>query len=207
MKALPASVQRWAILLLPPICLLVACWIVVPRQNKLRETKKNIEAAEKEMQHYVAQLEVIRALPPKPTVATLAMTNTEQSNFLRALSQLCYKTGNKILSLDSLAPQQISQGPVPVGTSAPKGPKSEGGLPPEITPIKSTIKFEGNFQSLREFLKVVQGSRRLISLTECRVGSAEGGFPNLLTSLTITRYVDTPPHLLPKPAAAPNKKT
>jgi hypothetical protein len=203
MKALPASVQRWAIILLPPICLLVACWVVVPRQNKLRDTKKNIESAQKEMAHYVTQLEVIRALPPKPTVATLPMTNPEQSNFLRALTQLCYKTGNKILALDSLAPRQAPKGPTPIGTAAPK--KVDTGFPPEITPIKSTIRFEGDFQSLRQFLKALEKSRRLISLTECKIGSADGGFPNLLTSLTITRFVDTPPHLLPKPAAAPNK--
>ena len=40
--------------------------------------------------HDVTQLEVIRALPPNPTFATLPMTNPEQSNFLRALSLLCY---------------------------------------------------------------------------------------------------------------------
>src|SRR5688572_30813704 len=190
MKALPASVQRWAIILLPPICLLVACWVVVPRQNKLRATNKNIEAANKEMSHYTAQLEVIRALPPKPTVATMPMTNPEQSNFLRALAQLCFKTGNRILAVDSLAPQQFTQGPTPIGAAAAKNPQSAGGMPAEITPIKSTIKFEGDFQSLREFLQSLQRSRRLISLTECRIGSAEGGLPHLMTSLTITRYVE-----------------
>ncbi len=205
MKALPASVQRWAIILLPPICLLVACWVVVPRQNKLRATHKNIQAADKEMAHYTAQLEVIRALPPKPTVATMPLTNPEQSNFLRALSQLCFKTGNRILGIDSLATKDMTMGPTPIGSSAPKNAQIAGAMPPEITPIKSTIKFEGDFQSLREFLQSLQRSRRLISLTECRIGSAEGGFPNLMTSLTITRYVDTPPHLIPKPAAGNNK--
>ena len=207
MKSLPASVQRWAIILLPPICLLVACWVIVPRQSKLRQTKKNIESAQKEMQHYVGQLEVIRHLPPKPTVATLPMTNPEQSNFLRALAKLCYQTGNKIVAIDSLASEVKAQGPTPIGTAQPQNPLQTSGLPAEITAIKSTIKFEGNFISLREFLKTLQKSRRLISLSECRIGAAEGGFPQLMTSLTITRYVDTPPHLLPKAVPDQQKKT
>src|SRR5687767_11295567 len=136
MKALPASVQRWAIILLPPICLLVACWVVVPRQNKLRTTHKNSQSTDKEMQHYTQQLEVIRALPPKPTVATLAMTNTEQSNFLRALSELCFKTGNRILGIDQLGSQAATQGPVPMGSRAPKNKDNAAALPAEITPIK-----------------------------------------------------------------------
>lgn len=207
MKSMPASVQRWAIILLPPISLLVACWVVVPRQNKLSATRKNIQAADKEMVHYTRQLEVIRSLPPKPTVATLPMTNPEQSNFLRALAQLCSTTGNRIVAVDSLAPRTIGMGPVPIGTAAPKAQQNPYGLAPEITPIKSTIKFEGDFEGLRHFLKALQKSRRLISLTECKIGSGEGGFPYLMTSLTITRFVDTPAHLIPKPSPDGKAKT
>jgi len=196
MKAIPAAVQRWAAFLLPPLSILVCCIVMVPRQNKLRQVHREIQTARASVQHYLQQLEAIRSLPPDPVVATLPMTEEEQSDFLRGLSTLCSRSGNHILSVASLG---AAPPPPPPPPGSPPPVNSEGALPPGVVGIKSTIMFQGSFKSLRTFLNGLKASRRLISMAECRIGAGEGGFPNLQTTLTVTRYVDAPA----APATAP----
>ncbi len=197
MKSIPASVQRWAVILMPPLALLVCCMVMMPKQNKLRDVNKEIRVTEASVQQFLAQLKAISDLPPDPDIASLPATKEEQTNFLRGLSQLCTQTGNKILSVTSLA--------APPGPAGPPAP-GDVGLPPDVQAIKSTVVFEGNFQSMRRFLAGLSGSRRLISMVECRIGPGLGGYPTIDTTLTVTRYVDVLSSAAP-PAPAPAPKS
>jgi hypothetical protein len=198
LKLIPASVQRWFTILLPPVALLVCCWAMVPRQNKLQDLRRQIRTAERGIRDYTIKLKAISDLPPDPRIATLPMTKQEQSDFLRGLSGLCIRTGNRIMSVSSLA--ALPPPPPPPPGSPASAPPPAGALPPDVVEIKSTISFEGNFTSLRAFLYGLHRSRRLISMGECRIGLGQGGYPNLSTTLTITRYVDAPIATSPSPA-------
>ena len=95
------------------------------------------------------------------------------------------------VKVDLVKPAPPPPPPPPPGTAAPVVP-GEPGLPPDVQAIKSTIVFEGSFQSLRRFLAGLHNSRRLVSLVECRIGPGVGGYPVIDTTLTVTRYVDPP---------------
>lgn len=202
LNIIPAPVQRWITILLPPVSLLVCCWVMVPRQNKLRDLRQQIKTADAGIRDYTEKLRAISSLPPDARIASLTMTKQEQSDFLRGFSGLCYRTGNRILSVSSLAAPAAAP-PPPPGSPAPPPPPA-GALPSDVVAIRSTIIFEGSFTSLRAFLYGLQQSRRLISMSECRIGLGQGGYPNLATSLTITRYVDAVPTTA-TPQASPAK--
>src|SRR5579872_2907168 len=102
MKNLPAPVQRWLTLLLPPFALLVCCVVMVPRHKKMRQIEREIRTVQAGIQDYRVKLAAISDLPTDPRVATLPMTREEQSDFLRGLSELCSRTGNRLLSANSL---------------------------------------------------------------------------------------------------------
>jgi len=191
MSNLPAGVQRWLMLLLPPFAVLILCAVMVPRQNKLRKTNEEIRATQKQIQVYLKQLEDIRNLPPDPKVASLPMTRQEQSDFLRGLSALCAKTGNRIMSVTALAAPPPPDSKAQAAPSDPQ--KKDSNLPPGILEIKSSITFEGTFRELRSFLAGVKQSKRLVALSDIRLDMAHTGYPNLQTSLTVGRYVDAPP--------------
>lgn len=187
---IPATAQRWIAILLPPFSLLVCCAVMVPRHNKLKVVEKDIRVTQAGIQDYLNKLEAIRSLPKDPRIATLPMTKQEQSDFLRGLSTVCNRTGNRLLNVASLA--AMIPPPPPPGAPPPPAPPP-GSLPADVIEVKSTIVFEGNFASLRAFLAGLQRSTRLISLTDCRIGPGQGGFPNLQTTLSVSRYVDLPP--------------
>ncbi len=199
MKFLPPVLQRWMVILLPPLSILVCCMVIMPRHNKLNEVNKNIKTAQAGVSMYLAQLKAISDLPPDPTIATMPMSKPEQTAFLRNLSQICNRTGNKMIAVGALA--ALPQAPLPQGTAPP--PNANGGLPMDVTAIKSSLVFEGNFASLRSFLSELKTQRRLVSLNECRVSPGDGGYPKLRTTVTVTRYVDSP---APPPAAPANPK-
>lgn len=202
MKSLPAPVQRWLTILMPPLVILICCIVMVPRQNRLRQINQDIRATQAEIQKYLRQLEAISSLPPDPKIASLPFTRQEQSDFLRGLSTLCNRTGNRMLSVAALAPKPPPPPPPP---GAPKPPPTPDTLPEDVIAIDSTIVFEGSFTSLRSFLRGLQRSQRLISMTDCRISTGEGGYPNLQTSLTVTRYVDKPETTAPGAPPTPNK--
>lgn len=202
MGSLPVPVQKWLMILLPPICIAICCFVVIPKQKKLRKIEEETRATAVQQKQYLEKLAAISDLPKDPRVATLPMTKEEQSNFLRGLSQLCTQSGNKIISVAALAAAPPAPAPPP-GTTAPA--PAAGALPPEVVEIKSTIMFEGNFVSLREFLGGLQQSRRLISLADCRIGPAQTGYPVVQTSLSIVRYVDNPALAAPAAQPAPPK--
>jgi hypothetical protein len=209
LQSLPASVQRLLIFILPPISLFVCCLVLIPRHNKVREVHDEIAKTRASIQTYIMQLNTIKELPPSPKIATLPMDEQEQSDFLRGINTLCSRTNNRMISITSLAaPKQSPPPPPPApagGANAQKkaAPKDPSALPPDVIEIKTTLIFEGSFHSLRSFLFGLQRSQRLISLSDCRIGIGEGGYPNLQTALTIVRFVDAPNSAgAPKPAPA-----
>jgi hypothetical protein len=191
MTNLPAPVYKWLTLLLPPLSILICCLVMVPRQNKLQTIRRETVACRASIEDYLNKLQAISNLPPDPKIATLPMTKQEQSDFLRGLSRLCTQTGNRLIAISALAPPPPSP-PPPPGSPPPQNTQGVAELPPGVTEIKSTIRFEGSFKSLRAFLIGVQRSARLVSLADCRVLLGQGGYPNLETQLTVARYVDTP---------------
>lgn len=206
MRALPAPVQRWLAILLPPLALLVCCFVMVPRHKKMQQLQADIKATQASIADYQNKLRAIANLPKDPRVATLPMTKQEQSDFLRDLSGMCGRNGNKLLTIGSLAPTI----PAPPPPGAP--PPPPGALPADVLEVKSTMTFEGDFTSLRKFLATLQDFPRLISLTDCRIGPGHDGYPMLMTTLTVSRYVDLPKPAAPAPATtaatgAPGKTT
>lgn len=199
MKVLPPAVQRWLVILLPPLSILVCCMVIVPRHNKLKEVNKNIKSAQAGVAMYLSQLKAISDLPPDPTIATLSLSKQEQTDFLRSLAQLCTSSGNKMISVGSLAAQPPAPAPAG-GSNAVPAAQANGGLPADVTAIKSSMVFEGNFNSLKAFLSELRAQRRLVSLNECRVTPGDGGYPKLRTTVTVTRYVDSPVPVAPAPA-------
>src|SRR5437763_6480000 len=149
MRSLPPAVQRALVILLPPLSILVCCMVIVPRHNKLGETEKSIKDTQAGVRMYLAQLKAISDLPPDPTIASLPASKQEQSDFLRGLTQLCAQTGNKMVHINSLAAGPIAPPPA-AGSSAAPAPATT--LPVDVLPIKSTVGFEGSFQSLQKFL-------------------------------------------------------
>lgn len=198
LRYMPPAVQRWLTILLPPLALLTCCMVMVPRHNRMRKAEKDIKATQASINDYLTKLKAISDLPKDPRVASLPATKQEQTDFLRGLSGLCVHTGNRLLNVNALSAPPPPP-PAPAGTPAPAAPP-EGSLPPDVLEIKSTVIFEGSFQSLRALLASLQQSNRLVSLTDCRVGAGPGGFPNLQTTLSVSRYVDVP---LPPPAPGP----
>lgn len=206
MSSLPVRVQRALLLLLPPLAIAICFFVLIPRQKKLRQIDRELQATQALQTQYLQKLDAIRDLPKDPRIATLPMTREEQSNFLRGLSHLCAESGNKIVSVSALAAAPPAPAPPP-GTTPP--PPAAGALPPDVVEIKSTIVFEGTFVSLRDFLAGLGRSRRLISMADCRIGAAQSGFPVIQTSLSVVRYVDnpTPPPAAPGAPAAGGQKT
>ena len=202
MGALPAPIQRLLTFLVPVAALCVCAAVVLPRQARLRETDRQIAATRVEIRRYIAQIESIRNLPPDPMIASLPETKQEQTTFLRGVTALCARTGNHITSVQSLAPSE----PPKDAPNAKKTPSPDD-LPADVTAIKSTITFVGDFRSLQKFLGGLTHTRRLISLTDCRVECSERCYPKLTTTVSLTRYVDngaaaaTAP---PAPATAAN---
>lgn len=192
MGSLPAPVQRALMFVLPPLAIAICCFVLIPRQKKLRSIESDIRTTAVLQRQYLDKLEAIRGLPADPRVATLPMTKEEQSNFLRGLAHVCTQAGNKIVSVTALAAAPAPPPPPPGSSPAAPPPGAPALLPADVTEIKSTIVFEGTFLSLRDFLAGLQRSRRLISLADCRIGAAQAGFPIVQTSLSIVRYVDNP---------------
>jgi len=120
----------------------------------------------------LTKLKAISTLPEEPKVATLPFTKQEQSDFLRGLTNLCQRSGNRFVSVTSLAAPPPPKAP-PAGAASP--PPDPDALPSDVTEIKSTITFEGNYQTLRAFLGGVQRSQRLVSLSDCHVLPAQAG--------------------------------
>jgi hypothetical protein len=193
---MPPVVQRWLTILLPPLALLTCCMVMVPRHNRMRKAERDIKATQASIQDYLVKLKAISDLPKDPRIASLPATKQEQTDFLRGLAMLCARTGNKLLNVNALSAPPPAP-PPPAGSPPPAAPAA-GSLPSDVMEIKSTVIFEGNFQSLRALLGTIQESSRLVSLSECRIGPGAGGFPNLQTTLTVSRYVDIP---APAPAA------
>lgn len=203
MGSLPAPLQRALMILLPPLAIGVCCFVVIPRQKKLHQIEDEIKATSVLQKQYLEKLAAISDLPKDPRIATMPMTKEEQTLFLRGLSQLCTQTGNKIISVAALAAPPPPP-PPPPGQPAP--PPAPGAMPPDVVEIRSTIVFEGNFLSLRDFLSGLQRARRMISLADCRIGPGLNGYPIVQTSLSIIRYVDNPAAVQPAaPAAQPVK--
>ena len=86
MRALPASVQRWVAIILPPLCIAVCCFVMIPRHNRLRDTERQIVVAKAGVQDYLVKLRAISDLPPDPKIASLPLNKPEQSAFLRDLA-------------------------------------------------------------------------------------------------------------------------
>ncbi len=194
MKHLPPALQRWLTLLTPPLAVLICCAVMVPRQNKLRTTRIETAKTEADIRTYLKKVEEIKGLPPNPTIATLPLTGQEQSDFLRGLTTLCLRTGNRILTVASLAPPPPSsvvtaQPAASSGTAQPQQPV----LPDGVLEINSTITFEGTYTSLRSFLAGLKQSRRLIALNECKIDTSGKGYPLLQSTVSVARYVDAPP--------------
>ena len=202
MRYIPPAVQRWLTVLLPPLALLTCCFVMVPRHNRMRQAEKDITATLASIQDYLGKLRAISDLPRDPRVASLPATKLEQTDFLRGLSTLCSRTGNRLLTVNALSAPPPAP-PPPPGSPPPPAP-TQGALPSDVLEIKSTIMFEGGFQSLRAFLAILQQSNRLVSLSDCRIGPGPGGFPNLQTTLSVSRYVDVPQTAGSAPAAPVN---
>jgi len=168
--------------------------------------KQGHQNGKSQVENYLRQLKAISDLPPDPMIASLPMNKQEQSDFLRGLSTLCSRTGNRIMSIQSLAavppPPTAAQQPNSAPQNNVQPGAAAGDIPADIVPIKSTIAFEGDFNGLRAFLGGLERSRRLISMSECRIGNGHPSFPILHTTLTITRYVDAPPGSVATPASA-----
>jgi hypothetical protein len=194
MRHLPPAVQRWLTLLLPPFAVLICCAVMVPRQNRLRQTRIEIAKADAQIHTYMRQLQAIKSLPPDPMIATLPMTGQEQSDFLRGLTALCVRSRNRIISVSSLAAPAPSSTPA-TQTASNKDSKDlkAGALPEGVLEINSSITFEGTFSSLRSFLAGLKQSRRLIGLNECKIDVSSKGYPILQTTVSVARYVDAPP--------------
>lgn len=191
MGSLPAPVQRWLTILLPPLALLVCCLVILPRQNTLRKTNQDIRATKAQIKDYTGKLAAIRNLPKDPEIATLPMTKQEQSDFLRGLTTLCTRSGNRIVSILSLSAPPASPDAAKDG-DAKKKDAQPSDLPSDVMGISSTVTFEGTFKSLRSFLALLQGAQRLVSMDSCRIVQGRGGYPILQTTLTVVRYVDAP---------------
>jgi hypothetical protein len=204
LRHLPPALHRWITILLPPIALLTCCFVMVPRHNRMREAEKSIITTQASIQDYLSKLKAISDLPKDPRIASLPATKQEQTDFLRGLSIACSRTGNRLLNVNALSAPPPAP-PPPAGSPAPP-PPAEGGLPADVQEIRSTVIFEGNFRSLRAFLATLQGSSRLVSLSDCRIGPGQGGFPNLMTTLNVSRYVDVPQAPAPPPAPANGEK-
>lgn len=201
MRQMPPIVQRWMTILLPPMALLTCCMVMVPRHNRMRKAERDIKSTQASIQDYLVKLKAISDLPKDPRIASLPATKQEQTDFLRGLAMLCAQTGNKLLNVNALSAPPPPP-PPPAGSPPPAAAPGAGSLPPDVQEIKSTVIFEGSFQSLRALLGVIQDSNRLVSLSECRVGAGPGGFPNLQTTLTVSRYVDIAAPVPATPAAS-----
>ena len=204
LRHLPPALHRWITILLPPLALLTCCFVMVPRHNRMREAEKSIIATQASIQDYLGKLKAISDLPKDPRIASLPATKQEQTDFLRGLSMVCSRTGNRLLNVNALSAPPPA--PPPPAGSPPPPPPAEGGLPADVQEIRSTVIFEGNFRSLRAFLATLQRSSRLVSLSDCRIGPGPGGFPNLMTTLNVSRYVDVPQAPAPPPAPANGEK-
>ena len=208
MSNLSPKVQRWLMFIMPPLSLLVCCIVMVPRQNHLRQLGKDIRETDKQIAIYLEKREAIKGLPPDPKIATLPMNREEQSNFLRGLAEVCTHTQNTIMTVASLAPPTLDQYVASLkssksGSKNKKKDEAVGALPPGVLEVKSVITFEGTYTSLRAFLAALKESRRMIALTDCKITIGKDGYPRLLTSVTVARYVDAPPEYLeaePKPS-------
>lgn len=202
MSNLSPKAQKWLMFILPPLSLLVCSMVMVPRQNHLRKLGKEIRDTDKQIAVYLQKREAIKGLPPDPKIATLPMNREEQSNFLRGLAEVCTRTQNTIMSVASLAPPTLDQylSSLKSSKSGTKDKKKKdeapGALPPGVLEVKSIITFEGTYTSLRAFLAALKNTRRMIALTDCRITIGKDGYPKLLTSVTVARYVDAPPEYL-----------
>ena len=194
MKIIPPSVLRWLAILMPPVSILALVLIVYPRVEQLHHIHLATGKTDRQIQSFIEQIKAIDNLPPNPKIASLPLSKQEQSDFLRGLSMMCSQTGNRLISLSCIAP------PLPPPPTAQKNTgatatntQKKSLLPPDVTEIKSVIVFEGSFNSIRAFLTDLDNSRRLISLSDCRLIPGDSGYPTIQMSLGICRYVDTPP--------------
>lgn len=202
MKYLSHGMIRWLAILLPPISVLTFCLVMMPRLNKLEQVRQELRTTRNNINDLAVKIRAISNLPLDPKVASMPSTKQEQTDFLRGLTNLCYRTGNSIINVSSLsAPVQVPAAAVNTPAAAPD-PALPGALPPDVIEIKSSILFEGSFTTVRGFLAGLQNSRRLISLSDCRVGPGTDGYPSLQMNLTISRYVDKVPVTLSAPAPA-----
>jgi hypothetical protein len=196
MGSLPAPVQRWLTILLPPVVLIVCCLVMVPRNIRLRNTNRDIATSRAEIKSYLAKLAAIEGLPKDPKIATLPYTRQEQSDFLRGLNTLCNQTGNRMISVASLAPAPEPAKKAGADDSDKKAKKKKkkgvDELPEGVVAITSAVVFEGEFRGLRAFLSGLQNSQRLISLDSCRIEPLKDAPKMLRTTLSIVRYVDAP---------------
>jgi hypothetical protein len=210
MKNIPNGVMKWLAILLPPVSILTLCLVSIPRVMRLNEIRLERKKTEKSIQSYIEQIKEISSLPPDPKIASMPMTKEEQSNFLRGLSSLCYKTGNRIISVSSLAaplPTPAVQGQNSTTASGANGTTPVSDIPKDVTEIKSTIIFEGTFSTIRSFLYGLENSRRLISMSNCSLAPGGGGYPTIQMTLTISRYVDNPQPAGGNPPPAPLTKS
>jgi hypothetical protein len=193
MNGLPPKLHRWLVIILPPLSLAVCMMVMLPRQSRLRKIESEQKATIENTARYRRQVAEIKAMPLYPRIATMPLTKQEQSDFLRGLTSLCARTGNRLLNISSLsAPMQTASAPSG-GTPPPADPDA---LPPDATEIKTTIVFEGTFDAMRSFMAGIKRSVRLVSLSHAAVTTSNQGHPILLTTLTVARYVDTPPEML-----------
>src|SRR5579862_3509064 len=104
LNSVPAPAQRWISILLPPAALLITCVVILPRHRKVQDLEKQIKTVQVQIKDYQDKLRVIMSLPKDPRIATLPLTKQEQSDFLRDLSAMCSQSGNRLLTIGSLAP-------------------------------------------------------------------------------------------------------
>lgn len=193
MKNISPSVLRWLAILMPPVSILALVLIVYPRLEQLHNIHLETGKTDRQIQAFIDQIKAIDNLPPNPKIASLPMSKQEQSDFLRGLAAMCSQTGNRLTSLSCIAPP-LPQPTTTQQNNAPNNakPVKKSLLPSDVTEIKSVIVFEGSFNSIRAFLTDLDNSRRLISLSDCRLMPGDSGYPTIQMTLGICRYVDSP---------------
>lgn len=175
-----------ALLLMPIVIWGAAGGLLIPKFHTLRSDKIALKQTRLQEANVNQMLQQAAQVKPPKQIPCVPNGPQEQTNFLRDLNTLLKETNNRLVSIRSI----VILPPAPKG-GAPQQPKNQNALPDNVLPIQSTLIVHGNFHALLLLLSGLQNYPRMITISDCHISPTQGNHPDLQTTLTITRYVES----------------
>jgi hypothetical protein len=172
--------------MIPILCFGFAAGVSMHQANRLHKLDQEWRQVGKQLAAMDSLTVVAGAKPRLVRYPTVEQSANEQPLFLNILRAYALETHIKVTrwaNVSSVANQASTS-----STNATNAEKPPAGMPPDVTPIASTVEVSGTYNDIRRFLYRLMRSPRVLSLSDIR-WMRDDKWPETHLHFTLTRYV------------------